>query len=153
MISLFYLFEQAAEEETKGQYKVPMIDREKEKRLNPKTNRIKTFRNIRYLLTDIPPEKRDFKNLPRYATKKPKVRFTDWLEIDCQKRNPNHSAYSWGWAPNGKCYGWSHRAVHGFAVGETVKPDTCGNDSKKEYVIKTREQAEETAKKFADDVS
>ena len=34
-----------------------------------------------------------------------------------------------------------------------MKADTIGNDSKKEYEIKTKEQAEEAAKKFAKDVS
>ena len=152
MLSLYYLFEQEVGT-SKGQYRVPLIDKEKNKKINPKTNRIKTFRTTKYLSTDIPSEERDFKNLPRYANKKPKVRFQDWLEIDGKKRNPNSSVTSWGWAPNGKCYGWSHRAVHGFKIGDVVKSDICGNESKKEYIIKTREQAEEAAKNFADDVS
>ena len=150
MLSLYYLFER---DEGSGQYRVPLIDKEKNKKLNPKTNRIKTFKTTRYLFTDIPPEERDFKNLPRYANKKPKVRFQDWLEINAQKLNPNHSVTSWGWSPNKKCYGWSHRAIHGFEIGEKVKSDTCGNESGKEYIIKTKEQAEEAAKNFAKDVA
>jgi len=152
MISLYYLFEQELET-SKGQYRVPLINKEKNKKINPKTNRIKTFRTTKYLSTDIPPEERDFKNLPRYANKKPKVRFQDWLEIDGKKRNSNSLVTTCGWAPNGKCYGWSHRAVYGFKIGDVVKSDTCGNKSKKEYIIKTREQAEEAAKNFADSVS
>jgi hypothetical protein len=151
MISLNCLFEQ--EEDSKGQYKVPMIEKLKTHKLNPRTNRMKNFKTIKYLFTDIAPEERTFKNLPRYANKDPKVRFQDWLEIDAKKRHPDHSVTSWGWAADGKCYGWSHRAVHGFKVGEIVKADTIGNDSKKEYEIKTKEQAEEAAKKFAKDVS
>jgi len=119
-----------------GQFKVPMISDK-----------------LNYLYTDIDPKDRTFKNLPRYANKKPKVRFQDWLEIDCKKLSPNDSVTSWGWGADGKCYGWSHRAVHGFAVNDVVKSDTCGNETGKEYTIKTREQAEDIAKKFADDVS
>ena len=145
MISISFLFEE--------EYKVPMIDREKEKHLNPKTNRIKTFKHVKHLVTDIPPEKRDFKNLPRYSTKKPKVRFQDWLEINAQKRHPSHTALSWGWAPNGKAYGWSHRAVHGFAVGDTVKPGDIAHTGKKPFVLKTKAAVEKHAKAFADDVS
>jgi len=145
MISLYNLFET---ENQDGQYKIPMINRNKEKRLNSKTSR-----NTKYLFTDIPPEKRDLENLPRYANKKPKVRFQDWLEIDAKKLNSNYSVTSWGWSPNGRCYGWSHRAIYGFKVGDTVTPDTCGNPTGKEYVIKTKEQAEEAAKNFAKDVS
>lgn len=65
---------------------------------------------------------------------------------------PNDSVTSWGWSPNGKCYGWSHRAVYGFKIGDLIKSDTCGNESGKEYVIKTKEQAEEVAKNFVEDV-
>lgn len=150
MLSLYYLFER---DESSGQYKVPLIHKEKNKKLNPKTNRIKTFKTTRYLLTDIPPEERDFKNLPRYANKKPKVRFQDWLEIDGQKRQPSHTVTSWGWAPNGSCYGWSHRAVHGFAIGDTVKPGDIANPDNKTFTLKTREDVEKQAKAFAADVS
>lgn len=150
MLSVSTLFE---EKQEKQQYKVPMIEKNKEHRINPKTNRMKTFKTLNYLITDIPPEKRDFNNLPRYATKKPKVRFQDWLLIDAKKRQPSHTALSWGWSPNGKCYGWSHRAVYGFSIGQVVKRDTIGNESGKEYTIKTKEEAEEAAKRFADGVS
>jgi hypothetical protein len=149
MISLSYLFEQ---DEGKGQYKVPMIGKLKTHKLNPKTNRMKNFRTYKYLFTDIPPEKREFNNLPRYSTKKPKVRFQDWLEIDAKKRQPSHSALSWGWAPNGKCYGWSHRAVHGAKIGDVVKPGDIASGGKT-FTLKTKEDVENYAKAFADDVS
>ena len=150
MISISYLFEQ---EVIKKQYKVPMIDKLKTHKLNPKTNRMKNFRTHKYLFTDIPPEERTFKNLPRYSTKKAKVRFQDWLEIDAQKRQSSHTALSWGWAPNGSCYGWSHRAVHGFKIGDTVKPGDVANDDKKTFVLKTKEDVEKQAKAFAANVS
>ncbi len=151
MISLYYLFEQ--EENSKGQYRVPMIEKLKTHKLNPRTNRMKNFKTNKYLFTDIPPAERTFKNLPRYANKKPKVRFQDWLEIDAQKRQPSHTVTSWGWAPNGSCYGWSHRAVHGFAIGDTVKPGDIANPDNKTFTLKTREDVEKQAKAFAADVS
>lgn len=151
MISISELFEQ--EDNQKGQYRVPMIEKLKTNKLNPRTNRMKNFKTIKYLFTDIPPEERTFKNHPRYANKKPKVRIQDWLEIDAKKRDPNHSVTSWGWAPNGKCYGWSHRAIYGFAVGDIIKPGDSGNETGKEYTIKTKEQAQEAALKFAESVS
>jgi hypothetical protein len=150
MLTLTYLFE---EESNKSQFKVPMIEKHKDFKLNPKTNRMKNFKTIKYLFTDIPPEKRTLKNLPRYANKKVKVRFQDWLEIDSKKLDSNDSVTTYGWAADGKCYGWSHRAVHGFSIGEIVKPDTIGNEGGKEYTIKTREQCEEAAKKFAREIS
>ena len=55
-----------------------------------KDSKIKKFK------TNIPPEKRTFKNLPRYSNKKPKVRFQDWL---CLK-NTSKSHYSVGQSPN-----------------------------------------------------
>lgn len=145
MISLAYLFEE--------EYKVPMIDKLKTHKLNSKTNRMKNFKTNKYLVTDIPPEERTFKNLPRYSTKKPKTRFQDWLEIDTKKRQPDHCVTSWGWAPNGQCYGWSHRAVSGFKVGDTVKPGDIANDDKKTFTLKTNAAVEKHAKAFADDVS
>ena len=129
-------------ESEKEVYKIPMKDKKKTKKLNPKTNRIKTFKTNKYLETNIPIEQRTFKNLPRYADKKPKVRFQDWFKIDSN-----------GWSPNGKCYGYSHRAVHGFKIGDKITSDTGGNESGKEFILKTREQVEEMAKKFARSVS
>ena len=143
---------------------------EKERHLNPKTNRLKNFRHIRYLTTKIPVEERTLKNLPRYANGKTKVRFQDWLKIDTKKRHSDHSVPSFGWSPNSKCYGWSHRAIHGFHKDELIKPGTIGNkyqygkDFKSDeeyekagkfrpYKIKTDKEAEEHAIRFARDVS
>lgn len=60
---------------------------------------------------------------------------------------------SWGWSPNGKCYGWSHRAIYGFQKGDKITKDTIGNDYGKEWKIETDQQAELMAKKFANGVS
>jgi hypothetical protein len=140
-------------ESEKETFRIPMITKKKNKKLNPKTNRIKTFKTNNYLETNIPIGQRSFKNLPKYADRKPKVRFQDWFEIKSQKTSPSHDVTSWGWSPNGKCYGWSHRAVHGFSIGDKVTKDTGGNDSGKEFILKTREQVQEMAIKFAKSVS
>lgn len=95
--------------------------------------------------TDIPPEKRSLKNRPKYATGKSKIRFQDWLDI---KTIDN----CYGKGSDGKWYGWSHRAVYGFGIGDTVKKGDVAYKGR-EYTIKTEEQARETAKAFADGVS
>ena len=136
-------------------FEVPMIEKYKFKKLNLKTNRMKTSRKTRLLVTDIEPNNRNFKNLPRYANDKPKVRFQDWLLIKGEKRNPKHSVNSFGKseADSKTWYGWSHRAIYGFKPGDTVKVDTIGNDTGKEYIIKNDDQARQTAINFAEGVS
>ena len=55
-----------------------------------------------------------------------------------------------------KWYGWSHRAIYGFKVGDKIKKGTCGYEEMKKrglLNIKTEEQAKEVAKVFAEDVS
>lgn len=92
--------------------------------------------------TKIRPEERSFKNLPRDGKGKAKVKFQDWLEL---KGNG-------GKAANGKYYGYSHRAVAGFTVGDMVKKgDVVYKD--KEFTIETDAQAQEMAKLFRDEVS
>lgn len=92
---------------------------EKYKKINPKSNRMKTFKRVRYLSTEVPPEKRTLKNMPKYANGNSKVNFTEWLGI----KNPKDG---YGKAANGKWYGWSHRAVYGFKPGDKVKDDNLG---------------------------
>lgn len=51
-----------------------------------------------------------------------------------------------------KWYGWSHRAVHGFGIGDyftECRPDK----TTKERKIRTMEDARNAAEKFADSVS
>jgi hypothetical protein len=127
------------------EYQVPKIKKEKIKKLNPKTNRIKTSRKTKFYKTNIPPEKRSFDNLPRYANKKPIVRFQDWLELDVKG--------NYGKSPNGKWYGWSHRAIYGFKPGDKIKKDTIGNNTGKEFILKNDKEAEKMAIAFAKDVS
>jgi len=70
----------------------------------------------------------------------------EWLKIE---RNGGKSK------ADGKYYGWSHRAIYGFAVGDKVKGDSL--DKKKtsdpDFVIKTEKQAEEVANTFKKNVS
>ncbi len=108
--------------------------------------------NIR---TTVAPEQRSFKNLPRRnCDNKPRVRFQDWLGIKGEKRSPESTVQSFGKSTNGKWYGWSHRAVYGFGVGDKVGPnaDTV-NSTGKEYTIDTDDQARDHAIRFAKSVS
>lgn len=135
-------------------FMVKKIKPKKVKVMNPKTNRMKTSRRSEYIKTDVPMERRTLKNLPRYADKKAKVHFKDWMGIKGQKTQSNHSAESIGKSEaDGAWYGWSHRAISGFKVGDCVKSDTCGNTSGKEYTIKNDNQARDAAIAFAKDVS
>lgn len=157
--------------EEKDEYLIPKINREKYKKINPNTNREKTFTHIKYYKTNIHPKDRTFKNLPRYANKKPIVRFTDWLLIKGQKRSSSHDTNSFGKSEaDGKWYGWSHRDVHGFGVGDKITgksaakkvvypklPDgsTDWDNGKYEpdFVIKNDKHAREVAIRFAKSVN
>lgn len=142
-----------------GLHKIPMIHRKKEKRLNPKTNRVKTSKLTMFHKTDIPPEKRTFKNLPRYSNGKSKVRFQDWLLIKGEKRTATSTVPTYGKSEaDGKTWwGWSHRAIYGFKKGDTIKTkDYIGRESfKKEapFTIKSDDEARELAIAFAKEVS
>jgi len=139
---------------TDGEYAVPLKEKSKIKKISIKTGRLKNHKTNKYEVTKIKPEDRSMKNLPKYANKKSKVRFQDWLML---KKSPKlydkYNNYSWGWSPNGKCYGWSHRAMFGFKVGDKIKIDTIGNWKKEVWTIKTEVDAERMAKEFARDVS
>jgi hypothetical protein len=127
---------------------VKMKKPKKVKELNPETLRNKTYRRTNHLVTSIPPEKRSFKNIPKYADGREKVDFKDWLEIDAEKTKDSHAVATFGKSKaDGKYYGWSHRAVGGFGIGDTVKKDG------EEYTIKTDDEAKQAAMDFADEVS
>ncbi len=114
---------------------------------------VKRINGNGYIKTNVPMEKRTLNNLPRYSDKKARVHFRDWMGIKGEKTKEHHTVHSIGKAEaDGKWYGWSHRAIAGFGVGDTVKADTCGN-TQGEYVIKTDDQAKETAINFANDVA
>lgn len=115
-----YIINEGMPELKDGQYAVPMAKKTKVPKLNPKTNRMKNSKITKYLVTDVPPEERSFKNLPRYADKTPKCTFTQWLGL---KGNGSDGCKG----TDGKFYGWSHRAVYGFGVGDVIKPGHIGN--------------------------
>jgi hypothetical protein len=77
----------------------------------------------------------------------------DKIGIIPEKSDSNHSVCSIGFCPkDGKWYGWSHRAIHGFKIGDhklTLSPD--GSESG--GVINNNVEAKEAAIKFADSVS
>lgn len=134
---------------------------------------MKTFKQFNEA-NEIPTNKRTFKNIPKYATGLPKVKFTDWLGLKGQGSKGH----------DGKYYGWSHRAVGSFAVGDTIKPGIIGNKYEytdaankeywriadnenldaaekyrkslgkfKPYKIETEQEAKEHALRFAKDVA
>ena len=121
----------------------------KVKDLNPNTLRMKTYKRIDYVKTEVPVEKRTLNNIPRYADKKPKVHFKDWMGF--KMADTKHSVAKA--EADGKYYGWSHRAISGFGVGDIVKPDTIGNGTGKEYEIKTDDEAKAAAIAFAKEVA
>lgn len=154
MIPVYHLFESGKPDLNPGEYAVRMRKPHKVKDLNPRTGRIKKFKRIKWLKTKIPPEQRTLKNLPRDSKKKAKVTFREWLQIQGRKRSLSHNSESWGWGADGKCYGWSHRAIHGFKIGEEITSKVSGfSRLEKPFVIKTDRQCEEVAKRFAESVS
>ena len=84
---------------------------------------------------EVPPEKRTWGNIPKYSTGKLKVPFTQWLGLKGQGSKGH----------DGKFYGWSHRAIFGFAVGQTVKMGSIGN--KHQYGKETQKKYHSIASK------
>lgn len=131
-------------------FMVKKLKPHKVKDLNPTTLRMKTYKRVDYVKTEVPIERRTLKNIPRYSDKKPKVHFRDWMGFkNCS--DTNHSVAKA--EADGKYYGWSHRAIAGFAVGDKVTADTCGNEGGKEYTIKDEEQAKQAAINFAKEIA
>lgn len=134
-------------------YTVKMRKPKKVKELNPNTLRDKTYKRTRVMVTAVAPEKRSFKNIPKYADGREKVDFKDWLMIKGEKRTDTSQVNTYGKSQaDNKWYGWSNRAVNGFAIGDVVKPTDAGNNDK-EYTIKTDDQARQAAIDFAAEVS
>jgi len=154
-----------------NKYTIPMLKRDKFKKLNPKTNRMKTSRKTKFLTTEIKPEDRTFKNRPKYSTGKSKVSFQDWLLIKGEKSKPDHNVNSIGYSESLKGWvGWSHRAVSCFKPGDKVTGDHLGKkveypklsngdldfDNGKfepDFTIRNMTHAKQVATTFADNVS
>jgi len=126
-----FITEQGIPDLKDGEYAVPMAKKEKVRAMNKRTNRMKNFKRMRYHVTDIKPEDRSFKNLPRYADKSPRCTFQQWLGIKGGSCDGPQGT-------DGKFYGWSHRAVYGFGVGDVIKPGSIGN--KYEYTDEVRDE-------------
>ena len=58
-----------------GEYAIPKKEKSKERQLNVKTGRLKNKKIIKYEITNIKPEDRSFKNIPKYADKNLKLVF------------------------------------------------------------------------------
>jgi len=152
-------------------YSILMLNRLKNKKLNPKTNRIKTFKKVQHHITKVKPSDRTFKNLPKYADGKSKVSFQNWLLIKGQKRQSGHDRESIGKSEAlGAWVGWSHRAVYAFKAGDKVTGNSAGKkveypklsngdldyDNGKyeaDFTIKDDVHAKQVAITFADNVS
>lgn len=72
-----------------------------------------------------------------------------------EKRTPQSSVCSIGFsARDQKWFGWSHRAIYGFKVGDVVKEGDCAADGLPVgFEAKTLDDAKEMAKAFAASVS
>lgn len=72
-----------------------------------------------------------------------------------EKAEPDHQVCSIGWSPSKKkWYGWSHRAIYGFGVGDPDYSEDLESTPKKDRPkIKTIEHAKEAAKRFAASVA
>ncbi len=141
------------------------------KHLTTKTWELPTRGGGKYK-TELPPNKRTLNNQPKYSNGNSMVRFQDWLLIKSQKKDPKHSAYSFGKSEaDGKWYGWSHRALAGFKAGDKVAGDSEGKkqtapkdpetgtsdwDNVKfedDFTIKNDDHARQVAIQFSDNVS
>lgn len=138
-----------------GEYAVRKRKPKKVKALNPRTNRIKKFKRTAWIVTKIPPKDRTVRNVPKDSKGFPVCTHQEWLQIKGERQSADSSVDSFGRSDaNGKWYGWSHRAIASFGIGDVVKPTTCGFEHLKEpFIIKTEDKAREVAKRFARSVS
>jgi len=77
-----------------------------------------------------------------------------------EKVSPKHSVCSIGYSPTSKkWYGWSHRAICGFKIGDKLFDEYFSNDDKTPFIkhgskdIKTLEDAKLAASRFSRYVS
>lgn len=86
------------------------------------------------------------------------IRFIAERGIRAEIAHPDHSVCSIGQAENGKWYGWSHRAMVGFGVGDRIFEAKFGDeytDLRKhgQHPIRTDSDARVSAVTFASYVS
>lgn len=74
--------------------------------------------------------------------------------IKPEKAKPDHSVCSIGFSEKDKkFYGWSHRAIKGFGIGDYAETCTPYDSKKSDKKIKTLEEAKQAAIDFAESVS
>lgn len=67
---------------------------------------------------------------------------------------PEHSVCSIGYSPDsGKWFGWSHRAIKGFGIGDEEETSSPLNSTKSKEKISNLVEAKQAAIKFAESVS
>ena len=154
MISILCLFEDKKPDLKPGEYCVVKRKKKKVRAFNPKTNRMKKFKRNQYFVTKIAPEDRTVRNTPKDAKGFPIATHTQWLQIVGERRLRTSTIDTFGKAANGKWYGWSHRAIASFGIGDKITNKTSGFDKiSKPFTIKTDERSREVAKIFARSVS
>lgn len=153
MIPIIFLFEDKKPDLKPGEYAVVKRKKKKVKDFNPKTNRMKKFKRNQYFVTKIAPKDRTVKNMPKDSKGQGLATHTQWLEIVGERRLRTSTIDTFGKAANGKWYGWSHRAIASFGIGDKITEKTSGFQGKKPFTIKTDERAREVAKIFARSVS
>lgn len=143
----YFLKEDSIPDLNDGEYAIPYRKREKVRKLNKRTNRMRNSKIVKYFKTDIPPDKRTLENLPRYSDGSTKCTFQQWLGL-----RGNGSDGCKGY--DGRYYGWSHRAIASFGVGDVIKGDMIGNkyqysdDAQKEYMRIMNDRGLEEADKY-----
>ena len=155
MLSVSYLLENKKPDLKEGEYAVRKRKPIKIRDFNPRTGRMKKFKRAQWFVTKIAPKDRTIKNLPRDSKKQPVCTHVQWLMIKGERQSASSSVDSFGKSEaNGRWYGWSHRAIASFTIGDVIKPTTSGYDHlKKPFTIKSEEQAKDVAKTFARSVS
>lgn len=154
MLSISYLFEDKKPELGPGEYAVVKRKKKKVRDFNPRTNRMKKFKRNQYFVTKIAPEDRTVRNIPKDAKGFPIATFQQWLQIKGEKKYPDSTINTFGKAANGKWYGWSHRAIASFGIGDKITEKTSGFENlKKPFTIKTDARAREVALIFAKSVA
>jgi len=154
MITISWLFEDKKPDLKSGEYAVVKRKKKKVKDFNPKTNRMKKFKRNQYFVTKIAPEDRTVKNVPKDSKGHPLSTYPQWLGIRGERQTMNSSVDSFGKAASGKWFGWSHRAIASFGIGDKITNKTSGFDRiSKPFIIKTDEKARDVAKTFARSVS
>jgi hypothetical protein len=149
------IFEDKKPDLKEGEYAVRKRKPKKVLDFNPRTNRMKKFKRTQWFVTKIAPKDRTVENTPKDAKGFPICTHQTWLMIKGERRTPNSSVDSFGKSEaNGRWYGWSHRAIASFGIGDVVKPTTSGFERLKEpFTINSEEKAREVAKRFAESVS